>query len=114
MPPFAQSPGRTQEQRLHALKGANRVRTERAKLKRELKAGKVRIEIVLSDPPYYLLSAKVVDVIIAVPKYGRVRANRILTQCRISPSKTIGGLTKRQRVELIKQLRAAASIRAST
>ena len=29
--------------------------------------------------------------LMAVPKYGRVKTNRILNQCRISPSKTIGG-----------------------
>ena len=43
--------------------------------------------------------------ILAVPKYGRVKANKILTQCRISPSKTIGGLSQRQRGELVSQLR---------
>ena len=33
---------------------------------------------------------EVFDIILAVPKYGRVKVNRILNQCRISPSKTIG------------------------
>ena len=28
------------------------------------------------------------------PKYGRVKVNKVLTQCRISPSKTIGGLSR--------------------
>jgi hypothetical protein len=30
-----------------------------------------------------------------------VRAGRLLTQCRISQSKTIGGLSERQRGELV-------------
>jgi hypothetical protein len=34
-----------------------------------------------------------------------VKVNRILTQCRISPSKTIGGLSERQRSELVSYLR---------
>ena len=55
-----------------------------------------------------MLSAKVFDMILAVPKYGRVKANKILNQCRISPSKTIGGLSERQRAELVVQLAAAA------
>ena len=38
-------------------------------------------------------------------KYGRVKVNRILTHCRISPSKTIGGLSERQRNELVSYLR---------
>ena len=32
--------------------------------------------------------------LLAVPKYGRVKVNKILQQCRISPSKTIGGLSR--------------------
>jgi hypothetical protein len=34
-----------------------------------------------------------------------VKVNKILTQCRISPSKTIGGLSERQRRELIALMR---------
>ena len=39
--------------------------------------------------------------LLAVPKYGRVKVNKILAHCRISPSKTIGGLSDRQRSELV-------------
>jgi hypothetical protein len=98
-------PARTHEQRMRALRRANEIRSRRAQLKRDLKAGKVQVEVLLSNPPDYVLSAKAFDMILAVPKYGRVKANRILTQCRISPSKTIGGLSARQRAELVLQLR---------
>jgi len=84
---------------------ANEIRTKRAQLKRDLKAGKVKIDALLLDPPEWLDSAKVFDIILAVPKYGRVKVNRILNQCRISPSKTIGGLSERQRAELVALLR---------
>jgi hypothetical protein len=87
------------------LEAANEIRTKRAKLKKDLKAGKVQIERLLIDPPEYLGSAKVFDLMLAVPKYGRVKVNRILNQCRISPSKTIGGLSVRQRAELVALLR---------
>jgi hypothetical protein len=98
-------PERTHEQRMRALGRANEIRSSRAQLKRDLKAGKVMIEKLLLDPPEYVLSAKAFDMILAVPKYGRVKANKILTQCRISPSKTIGGLSERQRAELVQFLR---------
>jgi hypothetical protein len=98
-------PERTHEQRMRALRRANEIRSARAQLKRDLKAGKARIEQLLSDPPEYVLSAKAFDMIVAVPKYGRVKANKILNQCRISPSKTIGGLSERQRGELVAFLR---------
>ena len=45
------------------------------------------------------------DLLLAVPKYGRVKVNKILSQCRISPSKTIGGLSERQRTELVDLMR---------
>ena len=57
------------------------------------------------DPPDYVETAKVFDMLLAVPKYGRVKVNKVLTQCRISPSKTIGGLSQRQRDELVSSLR---------
>jgi hypothetical protein len=98
-------PERTHSQRMRALQRANEIRSKRAELKRNLKAGKAKIEGLLLDPPDYVLSAKAFDMILAVPKYGRVKANKILTQCRISPSKTIGGLSQRQRTELVSQLR---------
>ena len=36
----------------------------------------------------------------AMPGYGPVKANKIIKQCRIAPSKKIGGLTHRQRDDL--------------
>ena len=98
-------PTRSHDQRMRALEAANEIRTRRAQLKRDLKAGKVQIEGLLLDPPEYLETAKVFDMMLAVPKYGRVKVNRILNQCRVSPSKTIGGLSVRQRSELVALLR---------
>jgi hypothetical protein len=99
------APERSLTQRMDALKRANDIRTRRANLKRDLKAGRVHIHGLLLDPPEYLETAKVFDLLLAVPKYGRVKVNRILTQCRISPSKTVGGLSERQRGELVSYLR---------
>ena len=99
------APERSLTQRMEALKRANDIRTRRANLKRDLKAGRVHIHGLLLDPPAYLETAKVFDLLLAVPKYGRVKVNRILTQCRISPSKTVGGLSERQRGELVALLR---------
>ena len=100
------APERSLTQRMDALKRANEIRTRRARaLKRDLKASRIQIHGLLLDPPEYLLTAKVFDLMLAVPKYGRVKVNRILTHCRISPSKTIGGLSQRQRNELVSYLR---------
>ncbi len=77
----------------------------RAQLKKDLKAGTASIEQILRDPPEYVETAKVIDILMAVPKFGRVKAARFLNQCRISQSKTVGGLSERQRAELVSLLR---------
>ena len=97
-------PARSHEQRMRALRRANEIRSARAKLKRDLKAGKAQIERLLLDPPDYVLG----EGLRHDPRGAevrRVKANKILTQCRISPSKTIGGLSERQRAELVQFLR---------
>lgn len=91
---------------MEALERANHIRTRRAQLKRDLRSGKASIDSLLESPPDYLETAKVFDMLLAVPKYGRVKANKVLQQVRISPSKTIGGLSDRQRTELVALLRA--------
>ena len=98
------TPGRSLDQRIDALSRANEVRALRAQLKRDLKAGRVSIGALLLDPPPYLESAKVFDMLLALPKYGRVKATKILHSCRVSPSKTFGGLSERQRAELAGRL----------
>jgi hypothetical protein len=97
----AQAPLRSLDQRMEALKRANDIRVRRAKLKKDLKDGRVGIESILLEPPEYVSTAKVFDMLMAVPKFGRVKAARLLNQCRISQSKTVGGLSERQRTELI-------------
>ncbi len=97
----AQAPERSLDQRMEALKRANDIRVRRAKLKKELKEGQASIELVLLEPPDYVETAKVLDMLMAVPKFGRVKAARLLNQCRISQSKTVGGLSDRQRAELV-------------
>jgi hypothetical protein len=86
---------------MEALKRANDIRVRRAKLKKDLKDGRVRVQQILSSPPDYVETAKVFDILMAVPKFGRVKAARFLNQCRISQSKTVGGLSERQRAELV-------------
>ena len=96
-----QAPVRSLDQRMEALKRANDIRVRRAQLKKDLKDGRVQIDQILSNPPEYVSTAKVFDMLMAVPKFGRVKASRFLNTCRISQSKTVGGLSDRQRTELI-------------
>jgi S13-like protein len=94
------TPERSLDQRMDALSRANEVRVLRAQLKHDLKAGRVSIGALLLDPPACLGAAKVFDMLLAVPKVGSVKATKLLNSCRISSSKTFGGLSERQRAEL--------------
>ncbi len=89
---------------MEALQRANEIRSKRAQLKKELKDGKLSIDAVISSPPEFLQTAKVMDLLMAVPRCGKVRATRYLNHCRIAQGKTIGGLTQRQRDELLELL----------
>ena len=86
---------------MRALRHANEIRSGRARLKRELASGRLRIEEIIAQPLESARTAKVEDLLLALPKIGPARALRLLTQCRIAPSTTVGGLTARQRFELI-------------
>ena len=69
------APEESLDQRMEALKRANDIRSKRAQLKRDLKASKVKVQTLLMDPPEYVQTAKVIDMLMAVPKYGRVKTN---------------------------------------
>jgi hypothetical protein len=99
------APERSREQRMEALRKANEVRSYRAVVKRELGAGRQPLVPLLSAPPAELETMKVYELLLALPKVGRVKANRVLATCRISPSKTLGGLSERQRGEILGLLR---------
>ena len=94
-------PHQSIEQRMSALARANEIRARRARLKRELKAGRASVPSIVLEPPSYVETMKLWDLMIAMPRWGRVKVNRTLTHLRISPSKTIGGLSERQRHEIV-------------
>jgi hypothetical protein len=103
--PATKIPDRSLAQRQAALGEANRIRTLRANLKRDLKARRKSIHDILLEPPEWVETMKLFDAMMACPKYGRIKVNKVLQQCRISPTKTIGGLSQRQRTEVVSMLR---------
>lgn len=97
-------PERTITQRERALERADEVRLARAQLKRDIRARRLSAAAVLREPPEYLDTMKVWDLLMAAPRVGRVKVNKALTHCRIYQGKTIGGLSERQRGELVELL----------
>ena len=101
----ASVPGRSRQQRLRALQLANEIRSARAQLKKDLASGRIELAQILARPPECVRTARVRDVLLALPKIGSVKAGRILADCGIAHSKTLGSLTERQRTELLNRFR---------
>jgi hypothetical protein len=90
--------------RMIALERANEVRSRRAKLKWQLRDGRVRLNEVLAAPADYLATAEVFELLVAAPQIGPVKAARLLTRASVSQSKTVSQLSERQRDRLIELL----------
>jgi hypothetical protein len=99
--PDADDTGRDARRRLEALTRANEIRIERAHLKKEIRSGKVSVARVIADPPAFVASARVFDLMLAAPKVTRSRAERLLDECGIPPSQTVGGLAEPRRRALV-------------
>jgi hypothetical protein len=83
---------------------ANKIRVARAQLKKELRKGNIPLGPILAAPPEHVSTAKVVDLLVALPKVGPAKAARLLNKARISQTKTVGDLSPRQRIQLIELL----------
>lgn len=91
------APDRTLEQRRAALDLANAVRIERAAVKREVRAGSRWVVDLILDPPPSLYSMKVRKLLLSVRRVGPVKADKLLRAAGVAPSKTLAGLSERQR-----------------
>ena len=97
-------PERSPQQRMSALHEANRIRFARAAAKRRLKSGELGIYELLMNPSEELEGAKVEEMLLALRGMGRVKVGRIMREAEISRSKTLIGLTHRQRDRLVEVL----------
>jgi hypothetical protein len=91
-------------QRMEALLLANEVRMERAQDKRDIRAGKLDARTILRDPPVHWHSAKILDLLLEMPKIGRVKANRWLKMEAISPLRRLEQFTPSQRERLARHI----------
>jgi len=109
--PLPTAPERSLAQRMTALETANAVRTFRAKLKKDMKAGRVHAAGVLAEPvDERVKTMKVTDLLLAVPGIGRNKATQALKWAQIAPPKTVGGISRRQRKDLLHMLTGDSAI----
>lgn len=101
-----------QTQRSRALARAHEVRSNRARLYRELKAGDADLIEVLQSPPDWLREARIEDVLAAARGIGAVKLAKILRRTQISPVRRVGRLTAREVHALVDELRARQGVAA--
>lgn len=94
-----QSPPKTD--RMAALRMANEVRFARAQMKRAIFRGELSVTDVLADPLPCMATMKVRDLLGAQFRWGPARVRKVMVRCRIADGKTVGGMSARQRAELI-------------
>lgn len=90
------------EQRQTAIKNATAIRVANAQVKRDLKAGQLSLADALRVET--VGSARLWDVLMAVPGWGRAKTARLLAAQQISPAKRVEGLSGRQRAALVDEV----------
>lgn len=93
------------DQRRAALAKAAEVRRTRAELKQMLKAGEVSLAELLdrADGNDTLARMKVVDVLGAMPSYGKIRARKLMERLGIAATRRLRGLGSKQRAALLQE-----------
>jgi DNA uptake protein ComE-like DNA-binding protein len=102
-------PPLTPEQRAAALEKAAAARRARAALKVRLKTSGTSLSDVLADGETddVIGKMKVVAVLEALPGVGKVKAQKIMDNLEISPSRRVRGLGAKQRQALERQFDAS-------
>ncbi|MEY2990102.1 MAG: hypothetical protein RLZZ163_1018 [Actinomycetota bacterium] len=91
----------TDEQREQARAAALRARTERSTLRALLRNGSASVADVLESTHDAYLRMPVRDVLRSLPGIGPVRAAQIMQDVGIAATRRVGGLSSRQRADVI-------------
>jgi len=95
----------TKESRKKGLERALLARKKRANIKNLLKKGEIDIATLFKDKNLFnecISKMKVMDIVGSQPGKGRVSAEKMLRELKISSSKRIGGLGKNQKKSFYK------------
>ncbi|MDA0202378.1 MAG: integration host factor, actinobacterial type [Actinomycetota bacterium] len=101
---MATPPALTPEQRKAALEKAAAARTARAEVKARLKMGSLSLAEALGSDDVHIAKMKVVALLEALPKVGKVKARRIMDEVGIADNRRIQGLGAQQRAVLLERL----------
>jgi len=89
---------------MRALAKANEVRLARARLKREIEAGRHSVIDVVRDCPWEAESMTVSELLCSQRRWGRARSRKLLVSINLGEAKRLATLTPRQTGLLIRAL----------
>ena len=98
-------PTLTPEQRAEALEKAAAARSQRARIKSELKSGELKLSdfFTASDTDEVLGKMKVRALLVSLPRVGTTTADAILADVHIAESRRVRGLGANQRAALVER-----------
>ena len=93
------------EERAKALEKAKEARIKRAKVRDDLKSGKLALKqvVAMKDDPV-IGRMKVSTLIETLPGYGKAKSEKIMNELQIAPSRRLRGLGERQEKALLERL----------
>ena len=93
------------EEKRKALKKAQEVRSKRAKIRQNLKKGKTTLREVLNNiNDDVVAKMRVVYLLESLPRIGKVKTRKIMSDIGIDETRRIQGLGNRQKQALIERL----------
>lgn len=97
-------PKLTLEEKKQALKKAQQVRSQRAKIRQDLKAGRTGIREVLEQVDNDVVAKmRVAYLLESLPRIGKVRTRKIMNEIGIDETRRIQGLGSRQKQALLER-----------
>lgn len=93
------------EERSKALQKAQQIRSKRMEVRKELKAGKLSLEQVLSDPENEVYAKMRVKYLLeSLPQVGKITTQKIMEEIGIDEARRVQGLGSRQKQQLLERL----------
>jgi hypothetical protein len=87
-------------QAMDALVKANEVRSKRAQDKRQIRHGQLDPVQILERPPDHWATARIIELLLAMPRVGRQRAGKWLLMAEVAEQRQLATMPAAQRFRL--------------
>jgi len=98
-------PKLSDKERQLALEKAQKIRSQRMEVRKQLKAGKLALADILADPDNEVYSKMRVKYLLeSLPQVGKITAQKIMAEIGIDEARRVQGLGSRQKQQLLERL----------